>query len=232
MPDMTSMFASLRSVKQFQTLADIELREIISAGYIKRFSAGETIFIQEEPCAGMFVLIEGRVNLCKLGPEGQQNILATINPVIMFNEVSVLDHGNNPVTAFAMQDSSLWCISCERFQQLLLRFPDIGIGLLRVMAARNRRLIAHYEDLSYRSVEARVAKLLLDLSQNGSCEISRHEHSIEEMASLIATVAPVISRTLNSFKQQGWIRTTRRIIEVVQGEELARIARLNLNFLD
>ncbi len=232
MVNFDSMFTGLRNVAQFQSLKDEDLRQILAAGHVQNYTTGEMIFNQDEPCAGMFVLIRGRVNLCKLGPQGQENILATIQPIIMFNEVTVLDGGKNPVTAFATHESVLWKISCEKFQQLLERYPAIGISLLRVMAARNRRLIEHYEDLSYRNVESRVAKLLLDLSGNGSKEIARREHPIEEMAAQIATVGPVISRTLTSFKEQGWIHTSRSVITVVDAEELARAARMNLNFLE
>lgn len=232
MVNLNSMFVSLRKVSQFSSLGDEDLKEILTAGQLRYFNPGEMVFGQDEPCAGMFVLIEGQVNLCKLGPNGQQNILATIKPIIMFNEVTVLDGGNNPVTAFATLKSVLWNISCRNFQGLLERFPEIGISLLRVMAARNRRLIEHYEDLSYRNVESRVAKLLLDLSGNGRLEIVRREHPIEEMASLIATVPPVISRTLKGFKQQGWVESSRLHIKVIAVEELLRLARINLNFLD
>jgi CRP/FNR family transcriptional regulator len=232
MININSLLENLRTVKQFQTLSDDNLQEIISSGQIRNLEAGKIIFMQDEPCAGMFVLIQGRVNLCKLGPQGQQNILATINPVIMFNEVPVLDHGPNPLTAIATQKSLVWQIQCDAFQNLLKRFPEIGLSLLRVLATRNRRLIEHYEDLSYRSVDSRVAKLLLDLSDNGSKVITRREHSIEEMASLIASVAPVISRTINLFKLQGIISTSRTTIDILKPKELAGIARIDFNFLD
>lgn len=232
MVNTQSMFSSLRKVHQFQALKDEDLQEILTAGRLQTFATGEMIFIQDEPCAGMFVLIQGQVNLCKLGPQGQQNILATIKPVIMFNEVTVLDGGNNPVTAFATQASVLWIISCQKFQALLKRFPEIGISLLQVLAARNRRLIEHYEDLSYRSVENRVAKLLLDLSDFGRESIVRRDHPLEEMASLIATVPPIISRTLKGFKQQGWVETSRLHIKIIDVEEMMRMARLGLFFLD
>jgi len=232
MVDFKSMFMGLRQVKQFQNLTDEELKEILTAGRIHSFSANEFIFIQDEPSAGMFVLIQGAVNLCKLGPQGQQNILATIKPIIMFNEVAVLDCGNNPVTAIATQDSVIWHVDCDTFQSLLKRFSEIGLGLLRIMAIRNRRLIQHYEDLSYRNVESRVAKLLLDLSANGSQPIKRKDHSIEEMASLTATVGPVVSRTINNFKQSGYITTSRKTILIDLPEEIARIAEINLEFLD
>ena len=232
MININSMLENLRTVRQFQALSDENLKEIISSGQVRKFEAGEVIYIQEEPCAGMFVLIQGRVNLCKLGPQGQQNILTTVNPVIMFNEVPVLDNGSNPVTAIATQASIVWQIQCDAFQNLLKRFPEIGLSLLRVLAARNRRLIEHYEDLSYRNVESRVAKLLLDLSGNGTRVIIRREHPIEEMASLIATVSPVISRTINIFKLQGLINTSRSTIVIEKPKELAGIARLDFNFLD
>ena len=222
MININSMLENLRTVRQFQALSDENLKEIISSGQIRNYVTGEIIFMQDEPCAGMFVLIKGRVNLCKLGPQGQQNILATIDPVIMFNEVPVLDQGPNPVTAIATQKSMVWQIQCDAFQNLLKRFPEVGLSLLRVLAARNRRLIEHYEDLSYRNVESRVAKLLLDLSDNGAKVIIRREHPIEEMASLIATVAPVISRAINSFKLQGLINTSRSTIVIEKPKELAR----------
>ena len=232
MVDFDTMFKGFRQVKQFQTLSDEELKGILTSGRIFKFSAGEFIFIQDEPSSGMFVLIEGVVNLCKLGPQGQQNILATIKPIIMFNEVAVLDCGKNPVTAIATQDSILWRVDCEIFQSLLKRFPEIGLGLLRIMAIRNRRLVQHYEDLSYRNVESRVAKLLLDLSTNGSQPIQRKDHSIEEIASLTASVGPVVSRTINNFKQSGFITTSRKTILINHPEEIARIAAINLDFLD
>jgi len=227
-----SLFSGLRKVKQFESLSDNDLTLILNSGQINSFAPGQVIFIQDEPSAGMFVLIEGKVNLCKLGPNGQQNIIALIHPIIMFNEVAVLDCGKNPVTAIATQETTLWHIDCDTFQTLLKRFPEIGLGLLRIMALRNRRLIQHYEDLSYRNVESRVAKLLLDLSQNGTHLIKRKDHSIEEMASLIATVGPVVSRTLNGLRNSGLITTTRNSILLDQPEEIARIAGMDLNLLD
>lgn len=232
MTNYDNLLKGIRQVKQFQSLSDDNLKEIIISGQIQNFSSGQTIFVQDEPSAGMFVLIEGKVNICKIGPNGQQNIIASINPVIMFNEVAVLDCGKNPVTAIATQNCRLWHIDCEPFQTLLKRFPEVGLGLLRIMAVRNRRLIEHFEDLSYRNVESRVAKLLLDLSLNGTKPIIRKEHSIEEMASLIATVSPVISRTINNFRKSGYITTSRNTISLDQPESIARIAGLNLEFLD
>ncbi len=226
-----TLIMQLASVPHFRGMPESSLSEIILAGQVQRYPAGCVIFTQDEPSAGMFVLITGQIHLCKLGPQGQQNIMAVINPVIMFNEVSVLDGGPNPATAIALQESVAWQIGAAAFQTLLQKYPQMGLGLLRVLAARNRLLIAHYEDLSFRSVLGRCAKLLLDLSRYGALPIDRREHSIQEMAGRIATAPEVISRSLNSFKSSGMIITTRAVIEVRQPARLAELAQVGDNFL-
>ena len=157
----------------------------------------------------MFVLLAGQVHLRKLGPQGQESILAVIEPVIMFNEVAVLDGGANLTSAVAAQDCTVWQIGCDSFQALLARYPMIGLGLLRVLARRNRFLVSQVEDLSFRTVQARAAKLLLDLSDTGAQPIDRRKHPNHELAARIATGPEAFSRALNAFKRTGCLTCTR-----------------------
>jgi CRP/FNR family transcriptional regulator len=223
-----SLLDQLRTVHHFRSLPDAELSAILSSGNILRVPAGKILFRELEECGGMHVLIKGQVHLTKLGPQGQENIIAIIQPVIMFNEVAVLDGGTNPVTATALQDSLLWRIGCGEFQALLEKIPMVGISLLRVLASRNRMLMAHYEDLAFRTVLGRTAKLLLDLSQNGKQPVQRSEHSIQEMASRVASVPEAISRSLNLLKNDGVIESSRTVIYILQPDKLAEIAQMSL----
>jgi CRP/FNR family transcriptional regulator len=221
-----TLTARLGSVAHFRGLPEKDLRAIVEAGHVQRFAGGEMIFLQEEHSAGMFVLLSGEVHLCKLGPQGQQHILAVVKPVIMFNEVAALDGGPNPITALAAQDCLTWRVTYPAFQELLLHYPQVGLGLLRVMAARNRLLVAHYEDLSFRSVLARTAKLLLDLSDDGQTTIQRREHSINELASRIASVPEAISRSIKELQRQGCIEASRTQIVVLDPQALAILAQV------
>jgi CRP-like cAMP-binding protein len=102
----------------------------------------------------------------------------------------------------------------------------VGLSLLRVLARRNREMISHYEDLSFRPVIARLSKLLLDLSQNGRRVVHRRDCSIGEMASRVATVPEAISRSLNAIKRSGSIRLTRSEITIVSPEGLSELAQI------
>ena len=161
MNEQRKLAKQLQTVSHFQSLGLTDLLYIVSSGQVRKFRAGDFIFHEGEGCAGMHVLIKGQVELQKTGPQGKTSILSIIDPVIMFNEVSVLDGGENPFSAYATQDCIIWQVSYEAFQSLLTRYPQVGLGLLRVLAKRNRQMLTQYEDVSFRSVLARTAKLLL-----------------------------------------------------------------------
>lgn len=225
-----SLLAQIRTVRHFRDLSDKDLQKIVDAGQILHALAGQTLFREAEECAGMHVLIRGLIHLTKLGPQGHENIIAIVRPVIMFNEVAVLDGGANPVTALAVQESLLWRVSCREFQALLEQIPQVGLSLLQVLASRNRTLMAHYEDLAFRTVLGRTAKLLYDLSEGGKVDIQRREHSIQEMAGRVASVPEAISRSLNALKGDGIIALSRAVIRVLDPTRLSDTAQLNLNF--
>jgi CRP/FNR family transcriptional regulator, cyclic AMP receptor protein len=228
MEDLPGLTNDLGKVRHFRNLSLRDLNRIVSAGKVQRYRANEILFQEEEPCAGMFVLLKGRIHLCKLGPQGQVNILAVIHPVIMFNEVAVLDGGPNPATAMAVEDSLTWRVSHEAFQSLIEAIPQVGLSLLRVLARRNRELISQYEDLSFRPVVSRMAKLLLDLSARGKVTINRRQCSLEEMAARIGSVPEAVSRALNVIKTNDCISVSRSEIQVLSPAGLAKLAHLEL----
>lgn len=224
---LPSLIKKMKKIIHFQNLSERDLLTILQAGKFKRYSPGSTIFYEGDHCFGLCVLLKGEVHLYKLGPEGQENIIAVINAVIMFNEVAVIDGGANPVTAVAHKNCLVWKTDYETFQSGLQKFPGLGIGLLPILARRNRKLIAKYADLSFRPVRERVAILLLELSSHGENIIARKEHSIQQMAAHTATVPVVISRTLGEFRDEGIIESNRTQIIIHRPEALASMALLD-----
>lgn len=231
-PDIDVLITRMRRLEHFKNLKSEDLKILVNAGRINSIEKGTTIFREDDPCSGIFVLLAGQVYLYKLGPDGQENIMAVVKPIILFNEVAVLDRGVNPVSSVAIEDCLIWRASCEVFNNLIIQYPTLGLGLLPVLAARNRFLITQYEDLSFRSVRARMAKLLLDLSDYGRKHLDRRENSINDMAARISTVPEAVSRSLSEFKNNRLIQSSRLIIEVVDADGLANLAQIGAEFFD
>jgi len=218
----------LGGVWHFRHLKPSDLVRIVNSGQVKRFRADSLIFHESAPSAGMFVLFSGKVHLCKFGFDGQFQIISVIEPVIMFNEVAAIDGSTNPFTAIAVKDCIAWNISYQAFEELVKCYPDpmIGLAMLRVLAMRTRLLLDRCEDLSFRPALARTAKLILELSDNGIKPIDRYEYPIKDLAANIATVPETISRSLSCLNDDGLISCSRRYINVLQVEELFRVAQI------
>ena len=214
-------------VRHFRDMPQTALRQVVGGGIIQHHKAGEIIFLQAEPSAGMFVLFDGRVRLSRINISGQEQIVTMIEPVIMFNEVTILDGKPNPVTAIAEEDSITWNITYETFQKLIQRFPQIGLSLLSVLATRNRVLVELCADLSFRPVVARLAKLLLALSHHGREVIDRREVPIQHMGARISAVPEAISRSLTLLREQEAIEVSRTEIRIIRADILANLAQMD-----
>ena len=164
--------------------------------------------------------------MCKLSADGQIAILAVFDPVIMFNEVPALDGGLAPATVLATEPSVVWTIPPAYLEKMIRAHPAIGLGLLRVLANRNRRLVGQFEDLSFRSVLARTAKLLLELSEGGAKMIDRRKFPNHQLAARIATIPEAFSRSLRVFRDSGALLCSYKSIQVVEKDHLYRVAQL------
>ena len=215
----------MRRVEHFRRLPPSELQGILNAGQTRQYAADEVIFVEGEPCAGAYVLLAGQVQLCKYGPQGQVSIITLLEPVIMFNEVAALDGGPNPVTAVATQKTATWRVDPSAFIVILLRHPGLALGLLQVLARRNRLLTHLYEDLSFRPVLSRVAKHLLQLSQDGTRSIERRRHPNFQMSACISTVPEAFSRSLRLLREANLVCCAKREIIVVDPVALGWVAQ-------
>lgn len=228
MDEQSQLANQLKKVEYFKKLSLFDLKGIISAGQLRFYDADSTLFFEGDPCAGMYVLLKGKIELRKTGPEGQVTILNTIRPVIMFNEVAVLDGGVNPVSAVAVEKSSLWHVQCNRFLSIITQYPQLALGLLNVMARRNRILVSHYADLSFRSITARIAKHLLNLSDNGKMIVDRSSYPIKTLAAYVVTAPEAVSRALKQFSNQKLIEVNRKTIRIIDPVGLQLLADIPL----
>lgn len=226
MDEFRHMVDQMRTVEHFNSLSLVDLLAIVTSGQVLNFQPGSILFCEGDPCAGMYVLLNGKIDLFRTGPEGQISLLDSLSPVIMFNEVPVLDGGSNPVSAQAFDHVRVWFIPCARFCRLIKRHPELATGLLKVLARRNRLLVNNYSDLSFRSVPARLAKQIVELSGKGMNTINRSIHSNKNLASKIVTSPEAVSRTINLFGSRNLIDISRDTIRVLDIDGLLTIAQL------
>lgn len=209
----------LRSIPYFASLDEQTLTSIASAVMHRAYAPGEVIFLEGDPCAGLFCLQSGHVKIYKSSPEGREQILHISSPHESFNDVAVFDGAPNPASAQAMDAVRVCIIERVAMQSLFDRYPKLAQAVVAVLAARARMLVNMIEDLSLRSVTGRLAKLLLDQATRGDVAVPLTH---QQMAARLGTVREMISRALRELEAEGLVRREGRQIVITDRAALER----------
>ena len=140
---------TLAQVGLFTGLSEEELNFLAQRALARKFSAGEMVFGEGEPCTGMYVVVTGNVRVFKSSAGGREQVLSIDGPGGSMAELPVFDGGNYPASASAIEDSTLLFISKQDFHSLCLTHPQVALKVLRVVGARLRRLVGIIEELSF-----------------------------------------------------------------------------------
>ena len=190
----------------------------------RRLIAGNTIFWEGDPCAGLYMVESGVIKILRMSKDGREQIVAMIHPGDTFNDVAALDGGPNPATTTAHTDAVVWCVPRPELARIVHRYPSLAWALIGTMARRTRHLLGLVEDLSLRSVKSRLAQLLLQQAKANDSDDVPRLLTQEEMASRLGTVREMVGRSLRSLAADGIIEFDRHRILILDADRLAEEA--------
>jgi CRP/FNR family transcriptional regulator len=223
-PARFSLADCLRTHIYFRTLSPDSLARLSQAAVQRIFAAGEVIFLEGDPPAGLWVIERGRVKVFKISPDGREHILRLLGPGESFNDASAFDGAPNPASAAALSGVIAWVLAADLVQGLLAADPDMALAVIRGLSARMRLLVQQIEDLALYAVPARLARFLLAQSETPSLQgpgITR-----VAIAAHLATTPETVSRALRMLEETGAIRFDRHRIVIVDIDLLREIALL------
>ena len=218
MASETPALKALRAQPYFKVLDDAELARLARTLVERAYAKDEVVFLEGEPCQGLYIVREGSVKIYKLSPEGREQILSYIKPSDSFNEVAVFDGGPNPANVAAVEPTTLWIVPRAAIVDLIQKNPQVALVVIQNLGARLRHMVGLVEDLSLRQVSARLAKLLLETATSGERALTQ-----QEMAARLGTVREMIGRSLRQLEARGLIKTERGRIVILDREGLERL---------
>jgi len=102
---------------------------------------------------------------------------------------------------------------------------DVARQVVKDFAGRVMHLLRMVEDLSLRSVEARLARLLLELAE-GEVVQRRRWATQADLAARLGTVPDVVNRALRKLAAAGLIHVERQQIQILDGAGLRVVAQV------
>src|SRR5208282_5769605 len=101
----------LKGVSIFSGLSEQEFAFLTSHLRQRKYAAGELIFGEGDPCAGLYVVQSGNVRIYKSSASGREQVLSIDGPGSSMAELPVFDGGSYPASATAVDDATLLFVS-------------------------------------------------------------------------------------------------------------------------
>lgn len=115
-----------------------DVAAVQSAGRISRFPLGSEVFREGDPGDGLFVIVEGVVDIVSRLSSGKTYVLSHMEPGDYFGEMAVFDGEPRSATAVVREDLEAIFIPVEAVQKLVERSPLVGAMLVRDASLRLR----------------------------------------------------------------------------------------------
>lgn len=218
----------LKRIHVFAGLSWKEMHDLKRKTRMVSYRKNEPIFLPGEASNIIYLLKKGRVKLSKVSEDGREATLAILEPGEIFGESEAIQGIPRESMVQALEPVMVCEIRRKDFERYLTTHPNVGGKVLKLISGRLRRVETRVSDLVFKSAPARLAHLLIELSQtmgaseNGFVRIQpRLTH--QNLANLIGTSRETVSSLMSQFSQHGLITQDRRHIVVLDQSRLAQV---------
>ena len=131
-----------------------------------------------------------------------------LGPGAIVGELAMLDGGPRSASVFAVRDCELSFISRRVFEERTIRHPEIYQYLVNVLATRLRRTDEAMAAISFMTVQARLARALLELGKHVGEDdgagrvVIGHKISQSDLAAMAGVARENVSRVMSDWKRK------------------------------
>jgi CRP-like cAMP-binding protein len=223
--DLGEKLELLQQIPYFGSLSAPELQTLAADLRERRYQAGDMIFRAGDQSEGLCIVLTGRVRTVIRSGEGREQVLKVFGPGRTFADIAVFDDEPQPAEAVAVTECTIAFVPQASLLELLRHHPDAAIDVIRLFASRLRAYKQVVEDLALRTVVARVARLLVDLSRGTQTLVEESataspDYTQDELAAMVGSVREVVQRALKTLEHAGLIQMARGQIRVIDVEAL------------
>ncbi len=211
----------LKQTAYFSGLSPAAIDSIAKLVFEKKVDRSEIFVLEGGTEDVLYILASGAAKMFKTSAEGKEQILSIARPGDSVNDVAVFDGGPNLVAAQAMSPVVLYGLSKSHLEKIISEYPRVADNVIKVLANRVRYLVSLVEDLSFKHVIGRIAKILLQYAGSGA--ESGQRLTQQDMAAMAGTVREVVGRSLKILEEEKAIKLDHHRIIITDEEALKRI---------
>jgi CRP/FNR family transcriptional regulator len=209
-PDIELSPICLGQLWMFKNLPNTEVTELIKEASRKKLKKGETLFMQSDPADELFLIKGGRIKLVKVFEDGSELTLDIRKDGDFLGENSFSDQGEYPVSAICLEETLTCGFSRAQFEQLVLKYPNIGLQVIRNLSDRVSWLTSQVGSLAVTNIEERLHRVLCNVAKEHGATSSQgvviqFPLTHEDLGFLTGAHRVSVTRAMTALKNAGKI---------------------------
>jgi CRP/FNR family transcriptional regulator, cyclic AMP receptor protein len=213
--------ASSTTVLEKQTRIE-DVLEHLPISSTTQYRKGQVIYGPDDPSSRMYLVVTGTVGVSQITEDGRELLLDLVRPDELFGESAFLDVPRPSEQAIAIERAELMTWAISDMEALVRKRPSLAVALLQFLAQRNAELTRRIESLSIDSIEQRLARSLIRLSErlgtpeeDGSIRMMPFTHVM--LSRYVGTTREIVTQHMNRFRKRGYVSYSREAIILYSG---------------
>jgi len=229
--DRTSLDVARRSFAQctlFRGLSAVEKETLLARARVRRFEAGEIIFLMGSSGNSMMAVLSGDVRISVPSTDGREIVLAILHENEYFGEIAMLDGKERTADARAMTSCTLAILERRDVLALFERNPGAWARMVEVLCERLRATDQHVAEIALLKLPIRLAKALLRTIKAESADRPIGGNAIplsqRELGALVGAARESVNRCLREWQRSGVVRVDGNSISILDRATLEDLA--------
>lgn len=219
----------IRGFDLFSMLDEHDLGALVYEAAARRVVRGATLFEQGAPAHEAFVVLDGRLKIVQVTPEGEQVVMRFIGAGEPCGMAVMLRSHDYPATAITVIDSLVLAWESECWRDFSLRMPTLALNTFRAIGQRLQDAHSRIREHATEDEERRVAHALLRLAgqcghKTGSGILVDFPVTRRDIAQMTSLTLDAVSRILSAWESKGLVQARRRRILLRDPHKLLLLA--------
>lgn len=213
-PATSGAFNSMPITRENRELLEDPLA-YLPCSTIVEYSRGQLIYGRSQTSNNIYLVIDGKVKVCRSADDGRQVVVDIYQPDEFFGECGFLGEKQRLEDAVALDATKVMTWSTAEIEELVVRRPRLGIALVQLLVRRSMDFGARIESFSIDNIGRRLVRSLVRFSErlgketgDGSVEMMPFTHEL--LSQYVGTSREIVTHYMNQLRRQGYLRYSRK----------------------